>query len=468
MTTTDTTTDTSISTDALRRAVHGTVHEPGDPGFGDAHSVFYRHLDAAPRVAVTVTSAEDVSAAVVFAVEHGLPIAVRSGGHSGAGHGTVEGGLVIDLSGLDSIEIDVEGRTVTAGTGSTAGEVTAAVGEHGLAIGFGDTGTVGIGGITTGGGVGFLSRAQGLTVDNVLSAQVVTADGAIHEVDADHEPDLFWAVRGGGGNVGVVTRFTYRLHEVPQIVGGLLVLPATPETIAETVRVTREAPEQLGAIVNVMPAPPMPFVPAELHGRLVIFSLVAYAGSPEEAEPVLSRLRSVATPLADLLAPMPYAGLFAAEEGADYHPIATSTTGYAQEFGVADAAHVLEVLGSRMAEPDVQMAVVQLRPLGGAIARVAPDDTAYAHREWPLMFNVAAIVSGVEHLEAQRAWIDELGAAIAKGTPGAYVGFSLSDDAEQVRRIYPPATYDRLASVKRAHDPANVFHRNHNVPPATA
>lgn len=459
-------TDTTFSTDVLRGAVRGTVHEPGDPGFGDARSIFYRHLDATPHVAVTVASAEDVSAAVTFAVEHGLEIAVRSGGHSGAGHGTVEGGLVIDLGGLDTIDIDVEARTVAAGTGATAGEVTNAVGEHGLAIGFGDTGTVGIGGITTGGGVGFLSRAQGLTIDNVLAAQVVTADGAIHEVDADHEPDLFWAVRGGGGNVGVVTRFTYRLHEVPQIVGGLLVQPATAENVAELVRIAQEAPEQLGAIVNVMSAPPMPFIPAELHGRLVSFSLVAYAGSPEEAEPVLSRLRSVATPLADLLAPMPYAGLFAAEEGQDFHPIATSTTGYAREFGVADAAHVLEVLEARAAHPDVQMAAVQLRPLGGAIARVATDATAYAHREWPLMFNVAAIVGAVEQLEAQQSWVADLSAAIAKGTPGAYVGFSLPDDPEQVRRIYPDATYDRLAAVKRAHDPDNVFHRNHNVPPA--
>ena len=459
-----TTTDTTIPTEALRRAIRGTVREPGDPGFGDAHAIFYRHLDAAPRVAVTASNAEDVSAAVIFAIEHDLEIAVRSGGHSGAGHGTVEGGLVIDLSGLDTIDIDVAARTVTAGSGVTAGAVTAAVGEHGLAVGFGDTGTVGVGGITTGGGVGFLSRAHGLTIDNVLAAQVVTADGAIHDIDAEREPDLFWAIRGGGGNVGVATRFTYRLHEVPQIVGGLLVLPATAETVAEVVRITREAPDELGAIVNVMPAPPMPFLPPELHGHLVVFALLAYAGTVQEAEPVLSRLRAVATPVADLVQPMPYAGLFAADEG-DYHPVATSTTGYARDFGTDDAAHVIEVLGRRLSDPGVQMAVVQLRALGGAIARVGAEATAYAHREWPLMFNVAAIVGGVEHLDAQEGWVDALAADIAKGTPGAYVGFSLRDDDEQVRRIYPAETYDRLAAVKRTHDPGNVFHRNHNVPP---
>jgi FAD/FMN-containing dehydrogenase len=460
-----TTTDTTFPTDALRRAVRGTVHEPGDPGFAAAHAIFYRHLDAAPRVAVSAVTADDVAHAVTFATEHGLDVAGRSGGHSVAGHGTVADGLVIDLGGLDTIDVDVEGPTVTAGTGATAGAVTAAVGEHGLAVGFGDTGTVGIGGITTGGGVGFLSRAHGLTVDNVLAAQVVTADGRVHDVDADHEPDLFWAVRGGGGNVGIATRFTYRLHEVPQVVGGLMVLPATAEVVAEVVRTLLEAPDELGAIANVMPAPPMPFVPPELHGSLVVFALVGYAGTPEEAEPVLSRLRAVATPVADLVQPMPYAALFPADEG-DFHPVATSTTGFARGFDAADAARVIDVLSARLADPGVQMAVVQLRPLGGAIARVPAEATAYAHREWPLMFNVAAIVGDTQHLEAQQQWVDALAADIAKGTPGAYVGFSLRDDAEQVRRIYPGDTYDRLAAVKRTHDPGNVFPRNHNVPPA--
>ena len=459
------TTDTTITTDDLRRAVRGTVHEPGDPGFGDAHSIFYRHLDASPRLAVTVTSADDIAAAVTFAVENNLPVAVRSGGHSTVGHGTVEGGLVIDLSGLDGIDIDPDGRTVTAGTGVTAGRLTAALGEHGLAVGFGDTGSVGIGGITTGGGVGFLSRAHGLTIDNVLAAQVVTADGTVHDVDAEHEPDLFWAVRGGGGNLGVVTRFTYRSHEVPLVVGGLLVLPATPESITEVVRILQEAPEQLGAVFSVMPAPPMPFIPAELHGSFVLLGLVAFAGSPEEADPVLSRLRSVAPPVADLLAPMPYRGLFAG--GEEFRPVAASTTGFAREFGRADAERVLEVLAERLADPDVQMAVVQLRPLGGAIARVPSDATAYAHRTVPLMFNVAAVVGDPDQVEAQRGWVDALAAQLSKGTPGAYVGFSTRDDADQVHRIYPDATYDRLAAIKRTYDPDNVFRRNHNVPPAS-
>ena len=461
-----TTTDTTFSSiDALRRAVRGTVHVAGEPGFDQAHAIFYRYLHADPLLVVTAVTAEDVSRAVTFAVEQGLEIAVRSGGHSGAGHGSVDGGLVIDLSGLDAIDVDVDARTVTAGTGATAGAVTAATGEHGLAVGFGDTGSVGVGGITTGGGVGFLSRAHGLTIDNVLSAQVVTADGTVHEVDTKHEPDLFWAVRGGGGNVGVVTRFTFRAHEVPQIVGGLLVLPATPEALAGLVRAVSEAPEALGAIVNVMPSPPVPFVPAELHGHLVVFSLLAFNGPPEQAEPVLARLRAVAEPIADLIQPMPYAGLFQEPDG-DYRPVATSTTGFAQGFGVEDAAHAIDVLTERLADPDVQMTVLQLRPLGGAIARVAPDQTAYAHRSWPLMFNVAAIVGSIDDLAGQRGWIDDLGADVAKGTPGAYVGFSIDDHEDAVHRIYPGATYDRLAAIKRQRDPDNVFHRNHNVPPA--
>jgi FAD/FMN-containing dehydrogenase len=461
-----TTTDLTIPTDALRRAVTGTVHEPGDPGFDDAHSIFSRHLSTTPRLAVTAATAGDVSAAVRFAVEHGLEVAVRSGGHSGVGHGSVAGGLVIDLNGLDTIDIDPASRTVTAGTGVTAGRLTFAVAEHGLAVGFGDTGSVGIGGITTGGGVGYLSRAHGLTIDNVLEAEVVTADGSIHVVDADHESDLFWAVRGGGGNVGVATRFTYRLHEVPQVVGGVLVLPATARSVAEAVRVVLEGPDELGAILNVMSAPPMPFIPADQHGRLVILAMVAYSGPAEEAGPVLDRLRAVAPPVADLLAPMPYTGLFAGG-GPDRAPVAAATTGYAPGLDEDLAAHVVEVLEQRRTDPDVQMVAVQLRPLGGAVARVAPDATAYAHRQWPLMVNVAAAVGDVAGLDGQRGWVHDLGAAIAQGAFGAYVGFAPDDDADAVRRIYPGATYDRLAAVKRVYDPGNVFRRNHNVPPAS-
>ena len=200
-----------------------------------------------------------------------MELAVRSGGHSGAGHSVTDGGIVLDLSDLKGLDIDVEGRTAWAETGLTAAEVTEALGEHGLAIGFGDTGSVGIGGITLGGGVGYLVRKFGLTIDDLLAAEVVTADGQRLLVDAETHPDLFWAIRGGGGNFGVVTRFKYRLHELPETLGGMLILPATAETVAGFIAAAEAAPDELSTIANVMPCPPMPFVPEEHHGELVIF-----------------------------------------------------------------------------------------------------------------------------------------------------------------------------------------------------
>ncbi len=459
------TTHTSLAADALRDAVRGTVIGPDDPAWSDTTSIFYSYNGSAPRLVVRPCDAADVAAALRVARELGLEVAVRSGGHSVAGHSSVADGLVIDVRDLDSLEIDVDARIATVGAGVTAGHYTAEAGKHGLATGFGDTGSVGIGGITTGGGVGFLSRKHGLTVDNLVAAQVVTADGTVHDVDDDHEPDLFWAIRGGGGNLGIVTRFTFRLHEVPQIVGGMLLLPATAENVAEFMRLALEAPDELGAIANVMPAPPMPFVPEERRGELMILALMAYSGPVEDAERVLAPFRAIATPVADLLAPMPYAGLFPPEDPS-YRPVATSVTGFATGFDSPTAQAVLETLCSATSRPGVQMAVVQLRPLGGAIARVPADSTAYAHRDCPIMFNVATIVGDVADLPAQHDWVAELAATIADGTPGAYVGFSIADDPEQVRAIYPGATYDRLAAVKRTYDPDNVFHRNHNVPPA--
>ena len=204
---------------------------------------------------------------MTFARETETPLSVRSGGHSGAGHSVIDDALEIDLVDLRSLEIDaVEGRAARAQTGLTAGEYTAAAAEHGLATGFGDAGSVGIGGITLGGGVGFLARQFGLTIDSLLAAEVVTADGEVLHVDDEHHPDLFWAIRGGGGNFGVATRLHLRLHDVGRVVGGLLFLPATPETIAAFIAEAQAAPDELTTIANVMPAPPMPFLPEEFHG----------------------------------------------------------------------------------------------------------------------------------------------------------------------------------------------------------
>src|SRR3712207_7222544 len=231
----------TVSIPGLRAVFDGRVISPDDDAYDSARGVFYGDTDRHPAAIVRARDASDVSRTVSLAREGGLELAVRGGGHSPAGHGTTDGGIVLDLSGMKNIDIDVPGRTAWAETGLTAGEYTAAAGAHGLATGFGDTGSVGIGGITLGGGIGYLVRKHGLTIDDLLAAEVVTADGELLRVDAERHPDLFWAIRGGGGNFGVVTRFQYRLHQVDTIVGGMLVLPATPEVIrSEERRVGKE------------------------------------------------------------------------------------------------------------------------------------------------------------------------------------------------------------------------------------
>src|SRR5687767_597104 len=264
--------------------VRGQVIRPPDDGYDEARTVFYGGFDRHPAAIVRVADATDVSRVVALAREMGLELAVKSGGHSLAAHGTTDGGIVLDLSEMKNLEIDVPGRTAWAETGLTVGEYTAATGAHGLATGFGDTGSVGIGGITLGGGVGYLVRKHGLTIDNLLAAELVTADGQLLRVDHQVHPELFWAIRGGGGNFGVATRFQFRLHPVQTIVGGILILPATPEVIAGFIAEAEAAPEELSTIANIMPAPPMPFLPADQHGRLVVMAMLVHAGQTEAGE----------------------------------------------------------------------------------------------------------------------------------------------------------------------------------------
>jgi len=250
-----------LSIPRLRRDISGAVVGPGDPGYDASRRVFLPAIDRHPAVIVRPVDAGEVAHVVSLARQTGLELAIRGGGHSYAGHSTSEGGIVLDLTGLSALEIDAGSRVVRAAGGLTSGDVTNAAAPHGLAVGFGDTASVGIGGITLGGGVGFLVRRQGLTIDHLLGAEVVTADGRVLEVDAERYPDLFWAIRGGGGNFGAVTRFDYRLHPVDTVTGGMLALPATPETLAGLVAAAEAAPEELSVIANVLLAPPLPFVP---------------------------------------------------------------------------------------------------------------------------------------------------------------------------------------------------------------
>jgi len=452
-------TTSTQSTADLRARVSGRVIEPGDPAYDAVRGVMMGGHDPRPAVVVRPADDADVAEAIAFARAAGLPLAVRSGGHSSAAFGTVDDGVVIDVRDLREIVIDPQARTVWAGAGLTAGELTAATAGHGLAVGFGDTGTVGISGITLGGGVGYLARLHGLTIDNLLAVDLVTADGRSLRVDARSHPELFWAVRGGGGNFGVVTRLKFRLHPLDGVVGGLLFLPATPETVAGFIAAAEAAPDALSTIANVMPCPPMPFLPAEHHGRLVIMGMMCFAGSPDDGAAALTPFRALAEPIADLVRPMPYPELFPPADP-DYHPTAVSRTMLMDSVDLGLATQMMARL-----EATDGMRVVQLRVLGGAVSRVPADATAYAHRGARIMTNVAAF-HGPDDLPARAAWVDGTVALLDQGNPGAYVNFVGAEGPDRVRAAYPGATWDRLAAVKATYDPENVFRRNQNVPPA--
>jgi hypothetical protein len=451
-----------ISLDQLRGGLAGRVVGPADPDYDEMRTIVAGGFDLRPAAVVRVANAEDVSRIVAYARATGSELAVRCGGHSGAGHSSSDGGIVIDLRDLKRIEIDPTTRTAWAEAGLTAAEVSAAAAEHGLAIGFGDTGTVGIGGITLGGGIGYLVRKHGLTIDSLIGAEIVTADGRVRTVDEEHEPELFWALRGGGGNFGVVTRFRYRLHRLEQVLGGMMVQPATPEVVARFMELADTAPDELSVIANVMGCPPMPFVPEEHHGSTVLFSLVCWSGDLAEGERVLAGLRGLAEPIADLVKPMPYPGLFPAE-GDEYHPLAVGQTFFMDRVATDDARAIVEAIDAS----DAPMRAVQLRPLGGAMARVAPDATAFAHRSARIMAIVVSFYESDADLARRRAWVAELTAKLDQGVEGAYVNFVEDEGAGNLARAYPPATLERLSRIKAEVDPANLFRRNHNIPPAT-
>jgi len=450
---------TQATIDKLRSAVRGRVVTPEAADYDDLRAVAVP-VDGRPAVIVRPADARDVARAVSIASEAGLPIAVRSGGHSGAGHGVVDDGIVVDLRDMKALEVDVEGRTAWAETGLTAGEYTTAVAAHGLATGFGDTGSVGIGGITLGGGVGYLVRKHGLTIDSLLAAEVVTADGQVLQVDAQTHPDLFWAVRGGGGNFGVATRFQFRLHELDAFVGGILILPATADVLAGFIAAAEAAPEELSTIANVMPCPPMPFVPAEHHGELIVMGMMAFAGSAEDGERALAPFRALATPIADMVRPSPYPDMYPPADP-DYHPTAVARVFFLDHVDPDVAGRIVDTL----ADSDATMRVAQLRVLGGAMARVPSDATAFAHRSSRIMAVVAAFYEGPDDRIVREEWVESFAGALRQGDPGAYVNFLGDEGQERVRAAYPGATWDRLAEIKRRYDPANLFRSTQNIPP---
>jgi FAD/FMN-containing dehydrogenase len=441
--------------------LNGEVIAPDDPSYDEARHVFFKGFDRRPAAIARVAGADDVSRVVSVARDRGLELAVRSGGHSRAGYGTSEGGIVIDLSGMKAVDIDADGKTAWVETGITASEYTNATSEHGLVTGLGDSGTVGIGGITLAGGIGFLVRKNGLTMDDLLAAEVVTADGEIVQASAENEPDLFWAIRGGEGNFGVATRFQLRLHEISEIVGGMLILPATPEVITGFIEAAASAPEELSTIANVMIAPPMPFVPEEAHGKPIVMSQMAYVGPPDQAEAAIAPLRALAEPLADMVRPMRYPELYEGPE-----PEAQLASG-ANFFGDSLEPGGAEAILEQLPQSTAMMKAVQLRVLGGALARVPADATAFPHRGHRLFVNVAAMYVDPGEKETHDAWVTGLAGRLSDGGSGGYAGFFGDEDEATVRAAYPGPTWNRLREIKRRYDPDNLFHLNHNIPPAT-
>ena len=451
----------TMTTPDLRTAVKGRVIMPGEAGYDEARTTFYGGFDHRPAAILQVADETDVSRVILHARESGMELAVRSGGHSLAGHSVSDGGIVLDLARLRELNINVKDRTAWAQTGLTAAEYTAATGAYGLATGFGDTGSVGIGGLTLAGGVGFLVRKYGLTIDSLLAAEVVTADGQRLRVDAEQHPDLFWALRGGGGNFGVATRFQFRLHPVDQIVGGMLILPVTPDLIQSVVAAAEAAPEELSTIANIMSAPPMPFIPAEYHGKLIAMIQVCYAGEVEAGQRALSPFRALAKPIVDMVRPMRYAEMYPHED-ASMHPLFAARTMFVSNIDQRAANTIVDHLTAS----DAPMRATQLRVLGGAMARVPADATAFAHRAKRIMVNLAAMATGPGDRAKREAWVTEYASALRRDDTGAYVAFLGNEGEARVREGYPGATWDRLRAIKARYDPTNLFHLNQNIPPA--
>jgi FAD/FMN-containing dehydrogenase len=311
-----------------------------------------------------------------------------------------------------------------------------------------------------------LSRKFGMTIDSLLAADVVTADGQLVRADEKNHPDLFWAIRGGGGNFGVATRFKYRLSEVPQVYGWMLIQPATADTIAAFIAEADKAPDELTTIANIMQCPPLPFVAEEHHGKLVNFAFVVFAGDTAAAERALAPIRAIAPPIADLLKPMPLPEIYPPAEE-EYHPLGADRTRFVDRVDREVAKTIIDRTEEHVRTSGAQMAGAQLRVLGGALARVPVDATAYALRKSRIMVNLFSIYGTPAEAPASEAFIAKFAAELEQGDKSAYVNFLSFDGAKRIRDAYPGKTWDRLRAIKRRYDPTNLFRLNQNIPPAT-
>lgn len=446
----------------------GSLLTPDSPGYDEARTIWNAMIDRRPGLIVRCATAEDVARAIRFARAHDLLVAVRGGGHNIAGNAVCDGGLMIDLSPMRTVRVDQAARTAVVGPGCTLGDVDRTTQAYGLALPLGVNSTTGISGLTLGGGFGWLSRRLGLTIDSLLSAEVATAEGKIVRASASEHPDLFWGIRGGGGNFGVVTSFEFRLHPVgPEVLAGLVVHPLG--AAKDVLRYYREfvptTPEALACWFVMRLAPPLPFLPPEWHGKPILALAMCWSGDVKVGERVTAPLRQFGSPLADVVAPNPFADWQTALD-----PLLTP--GFRNYWKSHDFLELsdglIDVLVShaeRIPDPNTEIAYAQV---GGAISRVPADATAYGHRDAQYVMNVHGRWTDPDRDEACIGWARDLFRAAAPfATGGVYVNFLTGDESDRVRAAYG-ANYERLVALKDRYDPTNLFRLNQNIRPSVA
>ncbi|MGH9249678.1 MAG: FAD-binding oxidoreductase [Acidimicrobiales bacterium] len=450
----------------LSVVLRGELLSAGEGGYEERRRVWNGSIDRRPLLIARCAGAADVIAAVRFARKHGLVVAVRGGGHSFPGHSVCDGGLVIDLSLMKAIHVDPDERTARVQAGVLLGELDAATQQFGLAVPAGIVSHTGISGLTLGGGMGWLMRKYGLTIDNLLSVDLITARGELVKASATENADLFWGLRGGGGNFGIVTEFVFRLHPLgPVVLAGPIMWP-----IADSPRVLRfyrdwvaEAPDELTTIVVHRKAPALPSVPSQLHGRPVVSVVCCYSGPVEDGQRIVRALKECGSPVLDLCEPKPFIAhqsMFDASfpHGWWYYMRACDVS--ALPDGVIDvtAEHSMRIRSPLTAFP--------IWHLGGAVARGGSDDTAYDGRAAGYTFNITAVTESAEGFDQERAWVRTFWSALAPFHRSVYVNFLMDEGEERIRQAYGSAKYERLKALKRTYDPDNVFRLNQNIPPA--
>jgi FAD/FMN-containing dehydrogenase len=456
------TTVQSANMQQLTSVIRGQVVQPGDDGYEEGRQVYNAMIDRHPALIVRAADVADVVAVVRFARDERLDLSIRGGGHNVAGFGTNDGGVVLDLSLMRNVRIDPVRRTARVGGGATWGDVDHAGYAFGLATPSGIISTTGVGGLTLGGGFGHLTRQYGLSIDNLISADVVTADGELLIASADENPDLFWAIRGGGGNFGVVTSFEFRMHPVGDVYGGPVFYPV--EESANVLRFYREfiatAPREISAFFGYHIAPPAPFVPEHLHGAVACTIVTCYTGPIEQAETALRPIRDAAPVALDLMGPIPYPALNSMFDallpaGLQHYWKAD----FAEELS-DEAIAVHAEYGPRV--PNF-LSLMHLYPLDGAVQDVPNDGTAFSHRDVRFIHNVVGIDTDAANMPAHRDWVRTYWSALRPhSSGGSYLNFLMDEGQDRIRATYR-GNYDRLLALKKQYDPENLFHMNQNI-----